>query len=269
MLTRLALNLVLLVAIYWTVLFFAQRRLMYPAPPVDGAPPPPDDAAIVWLESPAGRTEAWYLPPLTRAAGPAPLLLFAHGNAELIQYWPPAFEEPRRWGMGVLLVEYPGYGRSGGTPSRGSIQQVFEAALDWAGGQRGIDAARIVAYGRSLGGGAVAALTATRRPAGLILESTFSNTTAFAWGMGAPPFLVRDRFDNLSAVRAYAGPRLILHGRSDQIIPTSHGRRLAEAVGVPLQLMACGHNDCPRPWPAIRVFLEESGLLPAARRAPG
>lgn len=262
MFTRLALNLVLLVAIYWTLLFFAQRRLMYPAPPVAGAPPAPRDATVVWLDSPAGRTEAWYLPPLGRPAAPAPMLLFGHGNAELIQYWPPAFEEPRRWGMGVLLVEYPGYGNSGGAPARASIQQVFEAAFDWAKADPRIDAARIVAYGRSLGGGAAAALSVTRHPAGLILESTFSNTTAFAWGMGAPPFLVRDRFDNLAAVRAFRGPRLILHGESDQIIPTRHGQRLAEAAGVPLRLMACGHNDCPRPWPEVREFLDLHGLLP-------
>ncbi len=263
MLIRLAVNLVLLVAIYWTLLFFAQRRLMYPAPSAAGAPPAPAEATVVWLDSPAGRTEAWYLPPLGRRGSSAPILLFAHGNAELIQYWPPDFEEARRWGMGVLLVEYPGYGHSGGAPSRASIQQAFEAAFDWASAEPGIDAARIVAYGRSLGGGAVCALTGTRRPAGLILESTFSNTTEFAWGMGAPPFLVRDRFDNLAAVRAFTGPRLILHGESDHIIPTRHGRRLAEAGAVPLHLMACGHNDCPRPWPEIREFLVANRLVPA------
>ncbi len=265
MLTRLAVNLVLLVAIYWTLLFFAQRRLMYPAPPVDGAPPVPGDATVVWLDSPAGRTEAWYLPPHGRTAGPAPILLFGHGNGELIHYWPPDFDTPRRWGMGVLLVEYPGYGNSGGSPSRSSIQQVFEAAFDWARAEAGVDSTRIVAYGRSLGGGAVCALAATRSPAALILESTFSNTTAFAWGMGAPPFLVRDRFDNLAAVRAYSGPRLILHGEHDHTIPTRHGQRLAEAAGVPLRLMPCGHNDCHRPWPEIRDFLVVNGFLPGGR----
>lgn len=262
MLTRILLNLVILVAVYWTVLFFAQRALAFPAPPVAGAPSRPVDARVVWLESAAGRTEAWYLPPLGDPADPAPLLLFAHGNAEIIQHWPSAFDEPRRWGMAVLLVEYPGYGNSGGSPSRRSIQQTFEAAFDWAAAQPGIEARRIVAYGRSLGGGAACALTTSRSPAALILESTFTNTTAFAWGLGAPPFLVRDRFDNLSAVTAFRGPRLILHGERDEIVPTKHGRRLALAAGVPLRLMPCGHNDCPRPWGEIRDFLVQHRLLP-------
>lgn len=263
--TRILLNLCALVAVYWIVLFLAQRAIAFPAPSIDGAPARPPDAQVVWLESLAGRTEALYLPPLGSTDQAAPLLLFAHGNAELIQHWPDAFTDPRRWGMAVLLVEYPGYGNSGGAPSSRSIQQVFEAAFDWAAGQPGIDPQRIVAYGRSLGGGAACALTTTRDPAALILESTFTNTTAFAWGMGAPPFLVRDRFDNLSAVTNFKGPRLILHGERDRIVPTRHGRRLAEAAGVPLRLMPCGHNDCPRPWADIREFLVGERIVLGAR----
>ena len=66
----------------------------------------------IWLNTSFGRVEAWYLPAIEPAPERAPLLLFAHGNGELIDYWPEEFDEPRRWGAGVLLVEYPGYGRS-------------------------------------------------------------------------------------------------------------------------------------------------------------
>ena len=44
------------------------------------------------------------LPPRGGGTGPSPLLLFAHGNAELIDHWPGAFEDPRRWGLAVLLL---------------------------------------------------------------------------------------------------------------------------------------------------------------------
>ncbi len=267
MLARLLLNLLVVLAIYWTLLFLAQRQLLFPRPPGAGAPDAPAGARTLWLESPAGRTEAWYLPPFGPSTGPVPVLLFGHGNAELINHWPGGFDEPRRWGMGVLLVEYPGYGRSGGTPASRSIQQAFESAYDWAAGEPGIDAGRIVGYGRSLGGGAVSGLSRTRRLAGLILESSFTNTTAFAWRMGAPPFLVRDRFDNLAAVRAYRGPRLILHGARDEVIPTRHGEQLAEAAGVELVRMPCGHNDCPRPWREIGAFLLGNGLVGGGDRA--
>ena len=88
--------------------------------------------------------------------------MFAHGNAELIDYWPEEFDEPRRWGAGVLLVEYPGYGRSDGAPSQDSITESMLAAYDWARQHADVDASRIIPYGRSLGGGA-AAIARTRR----------------------------------------------------------------------------------------------------------
>lgn len=251
-------------AAYWLLLFVLQRSVVFPAPPITSGPPRPADARQIWLQTPSGPTEAWLLPPLSAASAPAPLLLFAHGNAELIDHWPTAFTEPRGWGLAILLVEYPGYGRSAGGPSRETIERTFETAFDWASAEPSIDASRIVLYGRSLGGGAVAVLSRTRPAAALVLESCFTTTGALALRFLAPSFLVRDRFDNLSAIRHFAGPKLILHGDHDEVIPTSHGRRLAAAAGVPLELLPCGHNDCPRPWPQLHRFLGQAGMLPMA-----
>lgn len=254
-------GLALLLIAYWTVLFVFQRRLAFPAPPIAGAPPRPTDAKQVWIQDQDVITEAWLLPPLTPATEPAPVLLFAHGNAELIDHWPEDFETPRLWGMAVLLVEYPGYGRSGGSPSQASIAGTFAAAYDWVANEHSLDRNRIVAYGRSLGGGAVGMLTRMRRPAALILESTFTSTRAFAPTMGAPGFLVRDPFDNIAAVRGFTNPVLVLHGAQDRTIPPGHGRALAAAAGTELHEMPCGHNDCPRPWPIIHDFLRRHRLL--------
>jgi fermentation-respiration switch protein FrsA (DUF1100 family) len=264
---RLLIIAALVIAGYWALLFLIQRSIAFPGRSPSGAAPRPADAESIWLESSAGRTEAWFLPPKGAASGPAPLLLFAHGNGELIDDWPAAFDEPRSWGCAVLLVEYPGYGRSGGRSSRRTIEASFNAAFDWAAARPDIDARRIVLYGRSLGGGAVGALSLNRSAAALIFESTFTNTTAFASGFGAPRFLVRDRFDNLQVVAAFRGPRLIFHGDRDETVPTEHGRRLAAAAGVPLHLLPCGHNDCPRPWPLVRSFLEQANLI--VRSRPG
>lgn len=261
--TRLLTGAAVFLAAYWLLLFLLQRSVIFPAPPTGSAPPRPGDAQQIWLETPAGRTEAWLLPPSGPDRGPAPLVLFAHGNAELIDHWATAFSEPRRWGVAVLLVEYPGYGRSGGSPSRETIARSFEAAFDWAGRQPGIDARRIVLYGRSLGGGAIADLSRTRPAAALVFESSFTTSGALALRFIAPPFLVRDRFDNLGAVRGFGGPKLILHGDHDEVIPTAHGRRLAAAAGVSLELLPCGHNDCARPWPQVHRFLVRAGILPA------
>lgn len=253
--------LVVAVLAYWALIYLSQRAIAFPAPSLAGAPPRPADAGQVWLPIPGGRVEAWLLPPFQPAPQSAAVLLFTHGNAELIDYWPAEFETPRRWGMAVLLLEYPGYGRSGGAPSEASIRAAIEAAYDWVGTQPALDQQRVVAYGRSIGGGAAGLLSRTRQPAALVLESTFTSARAFARRVGAPGFLVRDPFDTLDAVTAFRGPILVLHGAHDDIVPTDHGRRLAAAARVDLQLMPCGHNDCPRPWPVIELFLRRQGFL--------
>lgn len=258
-----ALAAIVLLAAYWTLLFVAQRSMLFPMPPVAGAPPRPPFAEQIWLNTSFGRVEAWHLPAIEPVYERAPLLLFAHGNGELIDYWPEEFEEPRRWGADVLLVEYPGYGRSAGSPSQVSITEAMLTAYEWARQHPRVDASRIIPYGRSLGGGA-AAIVSTERPVpALILESSFSSVAAFAAGFGAPRLLVRDPFDSVSAVKSFTGPILILHGDRDDIVPPHHARALAAAAGnATLTFMACGHNDCPRPWMEVRAFLSKNGLLP-------
>jgi fermentation-respiration switch protein FrsA (DUF1100 family) len=254
-----------LLAGYWGLLFLAQRSLLFPAPGLAGAPVSPVDAEQVWLATAAGRIEAWFLPPSPAAVAHGSLIIFTHGNGELIDFWPPAFDEPRRWGVAVLLVEYPGYGRSPGRPSETTITQGALAAYDWAQARPGIDPGRIVAYGRSVGGGAACQLAARRPLAALVLESTFTSVRSLARRFGAPAFLVRDPFDNLAVVRQYRGPLLLLHGSHDDIIPPGHSRALAAAAHrAELHLLPCGHNDCPQAWPLIRPFLEHHGILPPA-----
>jgi len=257
-----ALAVAAIVGAYWVLLFFAQRSMLFPRPPVSMAPDRPADARQVWLPTSFGKVEAWYLPPRAASATSAPLLIFTHGNGELIDFWPSEFEPPREWGMGVLLVEYPGYGRSQGSPSQASITEAMLAAHDWARAQQGIDAGRIIPYGRSLGGGAAVVLAAERNSPALILESAFSSVAAFARGFYAPGFLIRDRFDTVTAVKKFNGPILVLHGTQDTIVPPQHGADIAAAAPrATLIAMPCGHNDCPRPWRQIREFLVEHRLL--------
>jgi fermentation-respiration switch protein FrsA (DUF1100 family) len=255
----------LLIAGYWLLLFLTQRSILFPRA-LGAASGHPADVERVWLTTTAGRVEAWFLPPAKRSATPAPLLLFAHGNGELIDHWASAFDAPRAAGFGVLLVEYPGYGRSEGSPSQASINAVMLAAYDHAKARPDVDSARIVAHGRSLGGGAVCLLATARPLAALILESTFTSVRAFASHFAAPGILVRDPFDNVAALARYPGPLLVLHGERDEIIPVAHGRALARAhAGAEFRGLPCGHNDCADGWPMIRAFLSKHTGWPETR----
>ena len=247
---------------YLAVLYLAQRSLIFPAPPYS----PNADlgrAEIVRLPVSGGEAQALFLAPAGSVAGPSPLLIFMHGNAELADHWLSDFEEVTTWGVAALLLEYPGYGRSAGSPSERSINEAARAAYDWAQSDARIDGTRIVPYGRSLGGGPAVRLAVDRKAPALILESSFTSVADFAAQFLAPGFLVRDRFDSLKTLSSYRGPLLVMHGSRDEVVPIAHGRALAAAVpGAKFFELPCGHNDCARPWHLIRTFLEENGLAP-------
>ena len=220
-----------------------------------------------WINSDGDAVEAWFLPgDGVGETRPGAAVLFAHGNGELIDHWPGPLERYRRLGVSVLLVEYRGYGRSEGAPSETAIAQDLEAFHARLLTDPRVDPSKVVLHGRSLGGGAVCTLLEAHPPRALILESTFTSVPDIARGMWIPGFLIVDRFNNLDALRSYGGPLLVFHGTRDEVIPTAHGRRLAEAhQGAQLVLYDSGHNNLPPPgsdyWRRIERHLRESGVI--------
>jgi fermentation-respiration switch protein FrsA (DUF1100 family) len=262
---------VVVYAFYCGALFLLQRQMLYPrylmgASGHSGSVP--KGVEPLRIGTPEGTIEAWYLPPVGGGT-PAPAMIFAHGNAETIDGLVPEFRPIAALGMGVLLVEYPGYGRSKGSPSQASITAAMVAAYDHLAARPEVDPSRIVLYGRSLGGGAACVLAARRPSAGLILISTFTSVRSFARRYGVPGVLVRDPFDNLAVIRSYRRPILIIHGLHDEVISYSHAKNLYRAApDGQLITYECGHNDCP-PDPHqfvrdLQFFLVETGVLSKA-----
>jgi len=252
---------------YCALMFFAQRHVLFPRYMIPSPQPPDFKAQRIepwWLETSFGKVEAWYLPPAA-ADKAAPAVIFGHGNGELIDYWPNELGRFSKMGVGLLLVEYPGYGRSAGSPSQESIAETFTLAYDRLTARPDVDPARIVLFGRSLGGGAVCDLALKRPSAALILMSCFQSVSAFAYRYLAPAFLIRDSFDNLSAVRRYKGPVLVIHGNADEVVPFGHGQALhAAAPNGKMIVYEAGHNDCPPDWAVfwrdVEEFLKANGI---------
>jgi fermentation-respiration switch protein FrsA (DUF1100 family) len=143
------------------------------------------------------------------------------------------------------------------------------AAYDWAVGNPRVDARRIVAHGRSMGGGAAGQLLKHRAVAALVLESTFTSLGDMVKAAGVPDFLVTNRIDTLEALRQYTGPVLVLHGAHDGVIPATHARVLAAAsTRARLVIQDCGHNDCPLPWELVLGFLKENGVFTRTGGSP-
>lgn len=253
--------------VYALILFLMQRQIIYPGRNIRVSGQPPAGILPIAVVSSSGSSEAWFMTPLKLRHGERrPLVVFFHGNGEVIDYLPEQAEGFRELGMGVLLVEYPGFGRSSGNPSESSITEGAVTAYDAALQLKEVDPDRIVIFGRSLGGGAACALAARRPSAALILQSTFTSTRPFARSFLAPAFLIRDLFDNSKVLAAYRQPILLLHGSRDTTVPPEQSRELQRrAPHARLVEFSCGHNDFPPDWREfyriIAVFLQDAGIL--------
>jgi fermentation-respiration switch protein FrsA (DUF1100 family) len=255
--------------IYCGFLFLMQRQILFPRYLI-GTQSESEDLPFmekIWIKTSFGKTEAWFLPPdPMNNVEPSPAVIFAHGNGELIDFWPDELKRFNHFGIGVMLLEYPGYGRSEGKPSQKSITETFNNAYNILIERKDVDPAKIILFGRSLGGGAVCTLAAERPSAALILMSTFTSARSFAKKYLAPGFLVRDPFNNLTVVRNYPKPVLVFHGKFDEVIPYSHGMALCKsAPHATMITYESGHNDCPPDWEIfwrdLETFLNASGII--------
>ncbi len=238
---------------------------------------PPDEAIARrtpglerwWVDTPEGRVEAFFVPGEgVSAEHPGPAIVYAHGNAELIDPLPEWLAPYRAMGVSLLLPEYRGYGRSAGAPTEEAIRADLIAFTDRLAARPEVDASRIAYHGVSLGGGAVAQLASARKPRAIILQSTFTSVAAIAWShFKVPRFLIADPFDSVEALASLDRPALIFHGERDEVIPFAHGRALHRALpGSRFVAYAdVGHNDLPPPgadyWGEIERFLRASGVI--------
>jgi pimeloyl-ACP methyl ester carboxylesterase len=175
-------------------------------------------------------------------------VLLCHGNAGNVGDRVDHAKVLSRAGFDVLLFDYRGYGRSSGRPSEEGTYRDARAARKALLRQDGVDEARVLYLGESLGGAIALALALEAPPHGLVLQSTFTSLRAMAGEHYPflPNALVPDAYPSLGRVAQLDCPLLVLHGESDEIVPASHGRALFEAAPDPKALHlfpGLGHND--------------------------
>jgi len=177
------------------------------------------------------------------------------------------------YGYDVLIVDYRGFGDSGGSPSEARLTADARQVYQYARDELGYEECRIVLFGESLGGAVALSLWAEEgdadpdeaapEPAAVILSSTFASLPdTVAWHYPLFPFhyVLLERWESLDRVRRVTAPVTVFHGEQDAMTPISQARALAEAApnGTFHALPDRGHNDVP----PMQLFKAFTDLLP-------
>jgi hypothetical protein len=244
------------VGVLVVLLFFENWLVFRPAKAdQDWQPPPVPEIQDVELTSAAGKAlHAWWLP---RPKGQG-ALLYLHGNAGNLSHRGGSMAKLAEiLDVAVLIVDYPGYGKSGGKPTEQGCYQAADAGYGWLT-QQGFHPQDILLYGASLGGGVAVDLASRQPHRALILIKTF--TSAPDVGAGQFPYLpvrwlMRNRFDNLKKIKDCRQPVFIVHGTADSVIPYRLGQQLFAAAGEPKEFLTLPDEDHNDPLPP--VFFEK------------
>lgn len=244
------------------LLYVAQRSLMYfpdrqrVAPAAAGLP----QAAEETLTTADGeRVIVWHVTPREGQ----PVVLYFQGNGCRLSLRVPRFAALARDGIGLVALNYRGYGGSSGSPSEDGL--IADARAAYAFATARYEAKRIVLWGESLGGGVAVALAAERPVGRLVLEAPF--TSAADVGARAYPFvpvrwLMKDQFRSDERIARVTAPVLVLHGARDGVVPIALGEWLFEMVPGPKRFVRypqAGHEglDAHGALEEVKKFLGE------------
>jgi fermentation-respiration switch protein FrsA (DUF1100 family) len=244
--------------------WLAQDSLMFYPRPAGPRPLPPPGWRIedVSFTTRDGTVLAGVLV-LPPGAHPA-LVIYFGGNAEEVTEYAPDVAD--NYGeRAVLLVNFRGYGASGGKPGEPALVADGIELFDWARQRADLDGTRIAVHGRSLGTGVAVQMAAARPVRCVILTSPFGSALDVArdiYPWLPVSLLMRHRFDSASHAPRVPAPVLIIAGEADTLVRKRHSERLAAAWTAPVEtlwLLGFGHNDLqldPRYARTIRAFLD-------------
>jgi uncharacterized protein len=251
------------------VIFAAlQRRFLYPATRTERLPAASIDSAgreVVDVEIHAAngvRLHGWHFHTAESIPGAQRLIIYFPGNSGCRRDRTHDCRELARLGCDVLIIDYRGYGDSGGAPSETLLSADARRAWLFAMSELNRPPERIILLGESIGGAVAVRLAAEMSvagtpPGGLVLNSTFASLPqTVAWHYPAFPFqfLLLDRYPSVTRMPLVTCAVLQFHGTADEFVPLEHGRELFaaapghSAAGVPKQFVEIEggvHNGIP------------------------
>lgn len=228
------------------VLYVTQRSLMYfpdttHTTPAQAGLPEAEEVPLVAADG--VHITAWHVAPKDQK----PVILYFHGNGGALHYRVERFKKLIGDGIGLLALEYRGYGGNAGNPTERGLIADAEAAYAFAAARYPVQ--QIVLWGESLGSGVAVALAAEKPVGRVILEAPFTSASAVAalryWYLPVR-LLMKDQFHSDARIAKVTAPLLILHGVHDQVVPYAMGERLFELANKPkhiVRFLDGGHED--------------------------
>ncbi len=201
----------------------------------------------------------------------APVILYFHGNGEIVS----DYDElgPIYSGMGInfLPVDYRGYGRSTGSPSVSGMMHDSHKIFTWIRKWLREEAysGPIIIMGRSLGSASALELASNYENEidALIIESGFANILPLLRLVGIDieklGISEKDDLQHIEKIRDFNKPVLIIHAEYDHIIPFSDGQALYSACNSSdkrfLKIPGADHNTIFAV--GMKEYLKEVGML--------
>ncbi|MEH6469805.1 MAG: alpha/beta fold hydrolase [Halopseudomonas sp.] len=193
----------------------------------------------------------------------APLIIYYGGNAEEISW---NLDPLQQLDCSVLLINYRGYGESGGKPSEVILKQDAIWLLDRISEQQSIPLQRVFVMGRSLGSGVATYVAAERPVAGVILITAFDSFPALArshYSWLPLAWLMKHRFESDQLAPQIEQPMLNLIAAQDKVVPPAHAHRLASRWQGPVTTQTFSEADHiniteqPGYWSTIGQFIKQ------------
>jgi uncharacterized protein len=190
------------------------------------------------------RLDGWWRPPPAAERG---VVLFLHGTPGTVpdQVW--RLDQLKHSGLGILAIDWRGYGGSTGDPTELGLRADARAGFDFI--RAAAPQSKIAVFGESLGTGPAVALARDRPVAGVLLNAPYASVRRLFELRGLPiPYrwLMKDPFDSEALIGGVTAPLLILHGTDDPAIPVAEAHRLYDAAHEPKMIFiadGAGHLD--------------------------
>jgi pimeloyl-ACP methyl ester carboxylesterase len=194
---------------------------------------------------------------------PHPLVIMYGGVGQEVSEFVLRAHAGGHWGW--LMINYRGFGLSGGSPSERKVLADGKRIYDWAAAQPDIDATNIVVLGRSLGSYVAIAVAAARRVRAAILATPFDSAAALGeehFTRGLPlGWLVQGRYNPSLIAPLVSAPALFLLAEKDDVTPVKNGLALARRWGGKAKtvlLPGVGHTGLESHeefWGAVGTYL--------------